>query len=185
MNIIRPRSLIVLAISSACVVASGATVASATSYVASGTNSSITVGGRSFGPSDGLEVDKQSFSITPGGDPVGIVMNGPVDTGGGLAPMTSWGASYAISKETAQLHYTGRAKAAGNVFQGKRIIQVCFWYSRGGSMVGSKKCSNAKFSDTSWKSGPEVSEGVWDSLNPKAPHTIFNIRTARVSPNVN
>ncbi len=119
MNIIRPRSLIVLAISSACVVASGATVASATSYVASGTNSSITVGGRSFGPSDGLEVDKQSFSITPGGDPVGIVMNGPVDTGGGLAPMTSWGASYAISKETAQLHYTGRAKAAGNVFQGR------------------------------------------------------------------
>ena len=98
--------------------------------------------------------------------------------------MATWGTSYATSTETAQLYYTGKAKAAGNIYGGKRIIQVCFWYTRGTTWVSSKYCSNAVPNGlgTSWLPGPEVSHGVWDSLNPVAPKTVFNISRVLINP---
>lgn len=142
---------------------------------------SVVIDGREFGPEDGLVVEVEQFEVTPGGGPVGEIF---VDNAGGIAPMATWGSSYAISTETAQLRYTGKAKAAANIYSGKRIIEVCFWYSRGTQNVSSPRCSNAKVSGSTWYAGPEVSGSVWDSLDPNAPRTIFNISTYRIDPQI-
>lgn len=138
---------------------------------------------QSYGPIDDAVVETEQFEITPGGDPVGRVF-ATTTMPGMIAPMATWGASYAISSETAQLYYTGRAKAAANVYNGLRIVKVCFWYSRGGSAVSSTYCSTASSSGSYWSPGAEVRHGVWDSLDPNAPPTVFNIQTTRINPNV-
>ena len=143
------------------------------------TDDTAVVSGLTYGPKDGLEVDTQQFVITPGEGPVGVTY-GPE---GDITPMQTWGSSYAISTETLQLWYDGKAKAAGNVYDGKRIIQACFWYSRGGSAVSSKKCSSAyEVGKGLWASGAEVTDRVMDDLNPVAPPTIFNVQTTRITP---
>lgn len=150
-----------------------------------GTDSETAViNGREFGPKDGLTVDVQQFEVTPGGDPVGAYFP-TTPPAGMITPMATWGASYATSTETVQLYYTGRAKAAGNVFNQERIVQVCFWYTRGGNAISSKYCSNASSTGSAWLAGPEVSHGVWDSLIPgDSNRTIFNISVSRINPNV-
>jgi len=151
---------------------------------------SAVIGGRHYGPKDGLVVETEQFEITPGGGPVGRVFSSssgtitPMAASGVITPMITWGSSYAISSEFAQLRYTGIAKAAANVFNGLRIIEVCFWYSRGGTNVSSPRCSEAVSNGSAWRSGPEVSGSVWDSLNPGAPKTIFNISTYRIPPQI-
>lgn len=104
-------------------------------------------------------------------------------TFGGIAPLAVWGTSYAISTERAELKYNARGRAAANVYDGKRITQVCFWYTRGTTQISNKKCSNA-VSSGGWSSGPEVTDTVWDSINPVAPKTYFNISTVRIDPNI-
>lgn len=142
----------------------------------------VVVDGREFGPNDGLVVDIEQFEVVPGGGPVGgTFAEAPPE--GQVTPMATWGTSYAISTEVAQLRYNGKGKAAANVFGGKRIIQVCFWYTRNGVTKGSKKCSDATSSGT-WRPGPEVKESVWDTLNPVAPKTVFNISTSRINPSI-
>jgi len=144
----------------------------------------VVIDGREFGPEDGLTVDVQQFEITPGGDPVGVYLP-TTPAAGTITPMATWGASYATSTETVQLYYTGKAKAAGNVYDSKRIVQVCFWYTRGGNAISSTYCSNASSTGTVWLAGAEVSHGVWDSLLPGESHTtVFNISTSRINPNV-
>lgn len=102
-----------------------------------------------------------------------------------MTPMATWGSSYAISTEIASLYYQGRAKAAGNIYDGKRIISVCFWYSRGTENKSSTYCSNASSSGSTWRAGPEVSHGVWDTLKPgEQNRTIFNIKTSRIDPRI-
>lgn len=143
--------------------------------------STVSLGGRTFGPEDGVVVETQQVELRPGGEPV--VVEWP--SGSGLiTPQATWGSSYATSTETAQLYYTGRAKAAANVYSGKRIVSVCFWYSRGGTRLIPNQCSNARTSGSRWVAGPEVSKGVWDTLDPDAPRTIFNISTMRIGPGV-
>ena len=142
----------------------------------------VVIDGREYGPRDGLRVDTWQFEIEPGAGPVGKVFEGTSNRPGLVTPMATWGSSYAISTETLQLYYSGKAKAAANVYNGKRIIQVCIWYTRGGAMKSAKVCSNATSSGTYWSSGSEVRTGAWDSLNPWAPPTIFNISTVRINP---
>lgn len=139
------------------------------------------VDGREYGQEDGLVVEVEQFEIVPGGDPVGRYFGKQAEPGQ-ITPMAQWGTSYAISTEVAQLKYNGKAKAAANVYAGLRIIKVCFWYSRGGTNVSSEKCSSAKLSGTTWSAGPEVTHSVWDSLNPGADPTVFNIKTTRIDP---
>ncbi|RPF27778.1 hypothetical protein EDD32_2276 [Georgenia muralis] len=141
------------------------------------------IGGREYGSEDGLVVDVEQFAIVPGGDPVGRYFGTTVSPGQ-ITPMVQWGTSYAISTEVVQLRYDGKARAAGNIYSGLRIINVCFWYSRGGTNVSSEKCSSARLSGTTWSAGPEVTHSVWDSLNPGAEQTVFNIRTTRIDPGV-
>jgi hypothetical protein len=146
------------------------------------TPETVTIEGREFGPVDGLEVVVEQFEIESGNGPVGEVF-GTTPAPGTITPFATWGTSYATSTETLQLKYTGRAKAAANVYSGKRIIQVCFWYTRDSKVVAGKICSNAS-SDGGWRAGVEVSKSVWDSLVPNAPKTIFNISTARIDPTI-
>lgn len=157
----------------------GAATADASSKDATVSDTAV-VSGREFGPEDGLVVEVEQVEVVPGSGPVGEVF---VDNAG-IAPLATWGSSYAISTETVQLRYTGRAKAAANVYSGKRIIRVCFWYSRGTQNVSSPRCSDASVSGSTWWAGPEVSGSVWDSLDPNAPPTIFNYSTTRIDPQI-
>lgn len=144
----------------------------------------VVIDGREHGPRDGLRVDTWQLEIEPGAGPVGIVFDGTSSSPGLVTPLATWGSSYANSTETVQLYYSGKAKAAANVYNGKRIIQVCIWSTRGGVMKSAKVCSNATSVGSDWSSGSEVRTGAWDSLNPWAPPTILNISTVRIDPRV-
>lgn len=159
-------------------------ISTAATAVAEVPGETIVIDGRTYGPEDGLETVVEQHEVTPGGAPIDVFyISG--SGAGEIAPYAVWGSSYATSTETAQLKYTGKAKAGGNVYSGKRIIQVCIWYTRGGAQVGSKVCSNATPPGAAWKAGPEKTVSVLDSLNPVAPKTIFNISTSRIAPNLN
>jgi len=95
---------------------------------------------------------------------------------------TTWGASYANSYEVAWISYHGRALAAGNVFDGLRIIQVCIWCTRNNQLQSDIVCSNATSDPGAWAPGSVVATDAWDALAWDAPKTLFNIRTARISP---
>lgn len=142
----------------------------------------VVIDGTEYGPWDGLVVDARQFEIEPGAGPVGVVFD---DRGSGRDSITLqavWGSSYAISTETLQFFYDGKAKAAANVFDGKRIIQVCIWYTRGLEVVSAKVCSTANFLAGAWNPGPEVRVSTTDSLDPNAPVTTFRISTIRINP---
>lgn len=158
--------------------------ASSASAETVGTEETITVGGREFGENDGLEEDTIQVEIVPGeGADIGVYFPTTPESGS-VTPRMAWGASYATSTERLQLWYDGKAKAAANVFSGKRIIQVCIWYSRGGVLVGNKVCSNATSNGRSWSAGSEAKVTVADTLDWSAPKTIFNIKTSRINPQV-
>lgn len=143
----------------------------------------VVIDGREYGPKDGLKVDVFQCEIEPGSGPVGLVFGDTPHGPGSVTPQITWGASYAISTEWwSQLGFDGKAKAAANIFNGKRIIQVCMWYTRGGEVVSDTLCSTAASTGGSWLSGPEVTMSVWDSLDPSAPHTIFNFSKVEISP---
>lgn len=145
----------------------------------------IVINGREYGPKDGLKVDTFQFEIEPGSGPVGLVLGGTSNGPGSLTPLVTWGASYAISEETLQLFYTGRAKAAANVYDNLRIVRVCIWYTRDGAgVVGPEVCSNADSSTGVWMPGPEAMTSATDSLHPFDPPTVFNISTVRINPGV-
>lgn len=150
----------------------------------SGTSGTVEVGGREFGPADGVSVTTESFQITPGtGETVGAEYGGS-STAGMMTPQVYWGSSYAFSTEYAYLFYHGVAKAAANVYSDKRIIQVCIWYSRDGVLVADKRCSSAVSNGIAWSSGPETESWAADSPYLEGPRTIFNIQTTRIAPNI-
>lgn len=143
----------------------------------------IVIYGTRYGPEDGLEIDEYTSEVSPGSDP--IFKQFPTDIKPGqVTPYVAWGSSYATTSESLQLRYTTKAKAAANVYQGKRIIQVCVWYTRDNKRVGKKSCSNANARSGigDWTPGPVVSHSVWDTLNPVAPKTKWHYSTARVNP---
>ena len=119
--------------------------------------------------------DLYQFEITPGSGTISLVWNDRL--------RAIWGSSYAVSQEYALVYYRGVAKAAGNVYQTSRIIEVCIWYTRNGSAISSKVCSDAYNIGGVWRSGAEVSTTTWDVIDWNAPKTIFNISTVRIPPN--
>lgn len=140
----------------------------------------VIINGIEYGPEDGLEVDTQQIELQPGEGPVGVFYG---ESGEDIMPLATWGSSYAISSEYLEIYYRGKAKAAGNVYDGKRIVKVCIWYTRGGEMKSDQKCSSAAQMGTGlWAPGAEVITTTWDSINPVAPKTIFQIQTTRINP---
>lgn len=123
-----------------------------------------------------IQYDQYQYEVAPGGAPISLVLGGKT--------RDSWGSSYAYSSEFIQFFYTGRAKAAANVYLGLRIVMVCIWYSRNNAPVSSTVCSYANSDTGTWIGGPEVSVGATDSLDPNAPRTYFNIQTGRLNPNI-
>ena len=139
----------------------------------------ITIGDYQF-PASSVEITEESFAISAGEDITGRTY--PSDD----APArTTWGTSYAYSKEYVQFFYQGHAFAAANVYDGKRITQVCFWWTHGSSS-SKQHCSTASYTEQSgWR--PPSRETValsTDSLNPWAPQTVFHIQTVRIPPNL-
>lgn len=142
---------------------------------------SVVIDGREFGPAEGLEVDVRTIPLTPGSAEVQVELQDKVKPRSVSAEAT-WGASYAISTETAQIRYDGKARAAANIYNLKRIVQVCIWYTRDGVQKGDKVCSNAVSDGFAWYPGPEVTTWCWDDLSWNVPVTQFNISTARIDP---
>lgn len=151
-----------------------------------GGSPTVTIDGHDYGPEDGLVINHYEIPITPGDGSVGMQFpEAPSGQPGMVVPYADWGASYAHSTETLQLHYTGKAYAAANVYGGKRIVQVCIWYTRGDNTVSDTACSTAiSTSGTHWNPGSVATTSCWDSLNPFAPATIFNISTVRIDPTI-
>lgn len=152
-----------------------------------GDGTTAVIGGREYGPKEGLAIDTVQIELGPGSGTVGIVFDDTSGGVGGVTPMATWGSSYAISTQWPWpgFGYDGKAKAAANVYNGLRIVQVCFWYTRAGEgTIGTKMCSNAGGTCSYWAPGPEVTESVWDSMDPFAPPTVFNIQTYRILPQI-
>ncbi|WP_152030799.1 hypothetical protein [Agromyces aureus] len=151
----------------------------ATSAVAAepGTSDSVVVNGTTYGPEDGVVVTLDSIPVIPGSEPVGLELGNPY-------ARDTWGSSYAISAEIAYAWYRGTAKAAANVYAGKRIVGVCIWYSQVGRANSQTVCSNASSNGSSWTPGGEVAVGWADNLSDGWPATQFNIRTTRVDPGI-
>jgi hypothetical protein len=104
-----------------------------------------------------------------------------------VVPLVEFGSSYARSTETAYLFYTGRAKAAANVYQSRRIIRVTIQYNRlryaGGpdEVVGAPRSSFATCPNSFYAPGPEVTTTATDSFGLSDPPTRFIYSTGRVS----
>ncbi|MBB5642746.1 hypothetical protein [Cryobacterium roopkundense] len=145
----------------------------------------VMVGGREFGPEDGVSVTTESIEITPGtGATVGVEYGSTATPPKGMVtPQVYWGTSYAYSTEYAYLFYRGVAKAGGNVYSSQRIIQVCIHYTRNGVSVADKRCSNAS-SSGGWHAGSEVVSNAADSPAWTGPPTILNITTTRINPGI-
>lgn len=76
------------------------------------------------------------------------------------------------------LRYFGRAYAAGNIYQGQRVVSAGFKYSRDSGFDSGWKESHARVgSNCQWTPGPLVKYDVFDSLLPGASNTTkFNYR---------
>lgn len=144
----------------------------------------VVVNGREFGPEDGVTVTEETFVIEPGsGETVGEQW-ATTPAPGTVSPMAAWGASYATSTEIAQLAYLGKAKAAANVYNGQRIIKVCFSYWWGQSNRTGWQCSSASSNGSQWTAGAEKSYTFWDNLSINWPQTVFHIQTTRINPQI-
>jgi len=169
----------------ACATALCLTTTSTVAVAAPGTpapaDTYITVDGKTYGPEDGAEVE--TFEVDA--DQIDFDASFPTDVSPGqVIPAARWGSSYATSTHRAELIYTGKAKAAANIFKGKRIIRVCFWYSRGGKRLTSKICSKASSTSGRWQAGKEVQKTIRDSLGWNDPKTKFHYETGRINPGV-
>ncbi len=143
----------------------------------------IVINGQEYGARDGLRVDSYECAIRPGSGPVGATFGSDQPSGhGSVPPMIVWGASYAISTEWgSQLGYDGKARAAANISNGQRIIQVCMWYERNNSKVSGVYCSTAVSMGGSWISGNEATMSCWDSLLPWEV-TVFHWSRVLINP---
>lgn len=154
---------------------------SACDLVATQTPKTLEVSGRKLGAKDGIKVDTYQCELLPGSGTVGLEFSEPPQ--GSITPQIAWGSSYAISTEWwNQLGYDGKAKADANIWSGKRIIQVCMWYTRGGAKVSDTVWLERGKHRGSWLAGPVKTMSVWDSLDPNAPHTIFNFSKVGINP---
>ncbi len=129
----------------------------------------ITIGGRVFGPEDGLKLYTVSVPLNHN--------NRSINTPMGWAPYynfyINWGSSWARNQEyTYALHYRGTTQAGGNIYRGERIIRTKITFKRDGKSLGTAQ-SNARLNGTSWSAGPVAAREVFESLNPRASDTHF------------
>lgn len=144
----------------------------------------VVVDGRTFGPEDGMRVVEESFELdeSANDERVGRVWE-TTPSEGEIGAQTYWGASYAFSEHPTDFTYYGYAHAAGNVYNGERIIQVCMWFTQG-TRAQIPTCSSATSNGSYWSPGIKEFTAFADSLDPNVPVTIFNIRTTRIDPGV-
>jgi hypothetical protein len=140
----------------------------------------VVVGGHVLGAKDGVQVVTESYEITPGSGTVGATYP-TTPPAGGITPMWVEGTSFAYSTELNYVDYRGNGKAGANVSNGKRIVEVCFWWTRTDGYRSSTTCSDANFNG-GWVPGPEVIGWGKDTLDSYAPPTIFHISTVRIDP---
>jgi len=146
-------------------------------------DNTVIIDGRVYGAEDGLEIVVESFEVGAGGlQTVGVEYRDFPDFG--VSPQYEWGSSYAHSTEWLQFWYEGKGKAAANVYSGKRIIQVCFWWTRGGNSVTDQTCSSATSNGSYWTAGSEKTAWTSDSWGWNDQPTIFNVKTTRINPGV-
>lgn len=134
----------------------------------------VTIDGRTFGPEHRLVIEESVVTLSHPREftPLGELF------------YKSWGSSYVQSYHSLEIRYTGTAYAAANVYQGLRVIQVCFQYRRGGGNLIPWTCSNATSNGSSWSPGPIVSKTVYDTLDPNAPVTTFHYSVTRIDPGI-
>lgn len=105
--------------------------------------------------------------------------------GSAMSPSNArWGGSYALSTEMVQLFYGGRALAAGNIYGGQRITEVCMWYQRAGHRLTNVTCSYAINRGGAWSPGVIATVGTRDSFIPNAPKTEFRYYYRGINPNI-
>ena len=154
----------------------GATAAHADDSNPSG--DTIVVSGQELGAADGLNVVTQSFPVASGGEVGATFASTPPQ---GASTQEVWGSSYAFSNEVHYTSYIGYGKAGANVYNGERIVRVCFWWTQA-ERTSATTCADATFSGGSWYASDEVTSTFDDSLDTYAPQTIFNIQTSRIDP---
>lgn len=77
----------------------------------------------------------------------------------------------------------GSAKAYANVWNGSRVIQASFKYTRGGQdVIGWQRSSATVNSSCTWSPGQTRSRAIADSLNPRAPKTVWRYSWATLPP---
>lgn len=142
---------------------------------------SIVINGEEFGANEGLEIIEQSFEVVPG-TTTGTNFEDPPT--GEIVPMKAWGSSYAYSTEILWTTYRGTANAAANIYNGKRLVRVCFWWTRTGAADSAKTCANAKHLNGQWTPSGDVYGWFKDSLGLDDPKTYFHTSIALVDPNL-
>lgn len=165
-----------------------------TTSVASGvtvtvtTPQSLTINGHTYGPEDGLVVTTYDTAMPSTSTGTTLESAAPSSTSAPeIYPNQSreydYGSSYAKTTESHQIRYTGVAHAAGNVYTGKRYIEVCFSYTRGSKTLGKgKQCSSAYADANSWTAGASVTDTVTDNIIPFTPSTTFHYNTVTINP---
>ncbi|WP_156837188.1 hypothetical protein [Nesterenkonia alba] len=143
---------------------------------------SVIINGEVYGPEDGVEIEEHTI-VLDGGESADDSSIGPDSRS--TPVYQSWGASYVQSQEYVQFVYRGEAYAAANVWNGQRVVGVCFQYRRDGNNLHSELCSSARSTGSGWQPGETVSRLQTDSLGPNDPVTEFHYRIIRVDPSVN
>lgn len=124
------------------------------------------------------QVDEYQVEVVSGSTPISLSWYQPSRL------RDYWGASYATSTEYVLFVHAGKAKAAGNIFNGLRIVQVCIWYTRGLDIISDVACSNASSDTGVWVAGPVATTTALDTPSSTDPKTIFNIKTTRIDPSI-
>ncbi|WP_420365877.1 hypothetical protein AAEP80_02805 [Curtobacterium sp. L3-7] len=154
----------------------GATAATAAELPA---EPGVVISGQHLTTADGLTVVEHSYPVGSGGQ---VGENLPTtSTPGGVHTNIVLGSSYAFSEEQLYVEYVGTAKAAANVYQGQRIIQMCYWWTRTGA-TSPTTCATATFVNGSWRASGEVHSSFSDSLGSNVPQTIFHVKSTRIDP---
>lgn len=147
----------------------------ASSQVTLPLNSQVQDGQRTY---ESSQVDEYQVEVLPGGTPITFNWYQP------SRARDYWGASYATSTEYLYFVHAGKAKAAGNIFNGLRIVQVCIWYTRGASIISDVVCSNASSDTGVWVAGTVATTTALDTPSSTDPKTMFHIKTTRIDPSI-
>lgn len=136
----------------------------------------VKTGGKTYTSADGVKVISGEIPL----DRSGASSRVADAEAGGTTLM--FGSSYAKNVERLQYWYDGSAYASGkrdynpNGLGAKRVMQVCFKYTRDGVDVIGWQCSTAR-PGPAFSPGPVVKKTIRDTLNPVAPKTIFRYST--------